>query len=117
MWHQRYRGNKYHAKSTNYDGISYHSKFEAGYAQGLDMRKKAGDIKDWERQVKISLDVNGYHIANYYIDFRIHHNDGTKEYVEVKGFPTDTWRLKFKLTEAILSKDIKKGKIVLTVVK
>lgn len=113
MWYQR-KGNKYGAKSSTYDGIQYHSKLEAKYASDLDLLKKAGEIKDWERQLKISLDVNGYHIANYYIDFVIHHNNGTKEYVEVKGFETEVWRLKWKLTEALLGDqpDIK-----LTVVK
>lgn len=117
MWRQQFRGNKYHAKKTEYDGVQYHSKFEAGFAQGLDMRLKAKEIKGWERQVKISLDVNGYHIANYYIDFVVHHLDKTKEYVEVKGFETDVWRMKWKLTEALLSKEVKKGKVLLTVVK
>lgn len=103
MWRQRNSFSKYKSQSCNYNGILYHSKFEAGYAGELDLRKKANDIKDWERQVKISLDVNGFHIANYYVDFLIHHNDGLKEYVEVKGFETDTWKLKWKLFEALYS--------------
>lgn len=77
------------------------SKFEAGYAAELDLRLKAGDIKAWERQFKISLDVNGRHICNYYCDFRILHNDGTYELVETKGVETETYRLKRKLLEAV----------------
>lgn len=102
MWHLR-KGNKFGAKRSSYNGIQYHSKLEAQYATDLDMLKKAGQIKDWERQVKISLDVNGYHIANYYIDFIVYHTNGTTEYVEVKGFPTEVWRLKWKLFEALYS--------------
>lgn len=98
------RQNKYNASSTIYNNTAYHSKKEAAYAKELDLRKKAGDIKDWERQVRISLDVNGYHICNYYIDFKIIHNDGSIELVEVKGFRTEVWRLKWKLFEAIYSK-------------
>ena len=93
-------GNKYHSKSTQVDGITYHSKFEAGYAEELKLRLMAKDIKDWERQVKLDLKVNGMHITNYYIDFIVHHNDGSKEYVEVKGFETEVWRLKWKILEA-----------------
>ena len=44
---------------------------------------------------------NGYHIANYYIDFVIQENDGTETWKEVKGFETDVWRMKWKLTEAL----------------
>jgi len=39
------RQNKYNAKSTEYGGLIYHSKKEAGYAQELDLRIKAKDIK------------------------------------------------------------------------
>ena len=114
-WRYRYGGNKYHAVSSTYNGISYHSKKEAAYAAELDLRVKAKDIKGWERQKKISLDINGYHICNYYMDFVVEHNDGTFEYVEVKGFETEEWRLKWKLTEAIFSKE--RPDVRLTVVK
>ena len=103
-WYER-RGSKYGAKTTTYNGILYHSKKEAGYAQGLDLLVKSGEINGWERQVKISLDVNGKHICNYFIDFVITHKDGTLEYVEIKGFETDTWKLKWKLFEAIYGHD------------
>lgn len=93
-------GNKYSATSTQYEGITYHSKLEAGYAESLDMRVMAKDIKSWERQVKLDLKVNGTHITNYYIDFVVTHNDGKKEFVEVKGFETDVWRMKWKILEA-----------------
>ena len=105
-WFQK-SGNKYHAVSSVYNGYYYQSKKEAAYAQELDLRKKAGDIKDWERQVKISLDIKArgeqklYHICNYYVDFLIHHNNKSKELIEVKGFETDVWRLKRKLLEAV----------------
>lgn len=110
-----YRKNKYNAKTKQYNGIWYHSKFEASYAKDLDWRIKAGEIKSWIRQAKISLDVNGKHICNYYIDFVVKHNDDSLEYVEVKGFETEVWRLKWKLFEAIYN-EIEPG-AVLTVVK
>lgn len=116
MWYQK-RQNKYNAKSSEYNGIMYHSMKEAGYAMELDLRVKAKEIKKWRRQEKISLDVNGYHIANYYIDFVITHNDGTEEFIEVKGFETEIFRLKWKLTEALLDDKIRTGEIILTLVK
>jgi len=93
--------NKYKAVKQTYNGYSYDSKFEASFAQDLDLRKKAKDITDWERQFKISLDVNGYHLCNYFCDFRIHHNDGSFELVETKGIETEVYRLKRKLLEAL----------------
>ncbi len=99
-WYQK-RGNKYGAKSILYEGKQYHSKREAGYAAELDLLKKAGEIKEWERQIKIPLGVNGCHITNYFIDFKIEHMNGDIEFVEVKGFETDVWRLKWKLFEAL----------------
>jgi hypothetical protein len=79
----------------------YDSKFEAGYAQGLNLRIKAKDIKSYDEQVVLDLNVNGYHVCTYKIDFIIHHNDGSTEYVETKGYPTPVWRLKWKLFEAL----------------
>ena len=129
--------NKYKAISTLYNGTVYHSKLEAQFAEDLDWRVKAKDIKYWERQVKIPINVywdrfnrpvltctdglvlkkkgkEFIHITNYFIDFVVTHNDNTKEYVEVKGVETDLWRQKWKLTEAILGKS---PVVKLTVVK
>jgi len=100
IWIQK-RGNKYHAVSSIYNGSVYQSKKEAAYAQELDLRLRAKDIKKWERQVKISIDINGFHICNYYVDFLITHNDKSKEMVEIKGFETDVFRIKRKLVEAV----------------
>lgn len=100
---RRWGGNKYGSVGTEYGGKQYHSRKEAEYAAELDLRVKAGDIVGWDRQERMSLDVNGQHIANYYVDFTVQHKDGTTEYVEVKGFPTEVWRLKWKLFEALYS--------------
>ena len=94
---------KYHNSTKIYGGLTYDSIKEAQYAEDLDWRVKGKDIKSWERQIKIALDVNGYHICNYYVDFKITHNDGGIEYVEVKGFETEVWRLKWKLFEALIN--------------
>jgi hypothetical protein len=100
MTYLRYNGNKYHAKSTMYEGVVYHSKLEAAYAQELDVRVKAKNIKSWERQVRLELKVNGVKICTYAIDFIVHHNDGSREFVECKGMEMDLWKLKWKILEA-----------------
>lgn len=97
--------NKYNNVRQTYNGKSYDSKMEAQVASKLDFLKKAIDkkdrVKNWEPQYKISLDVNGVHIANYFIDFKVEFEDGRKEFWEVKGMETDLWRLKWKLTKAL----------------
>lgn len=119
---------KYNNKKKEYNGASYHSKLEASYAEMLDFRVKAGDVIKWDKQKKLSIDVNSFHICNYFIDFKVYLSDNSIEYVEVKGFETDTWRLKWRLTQSlfdeltisdnyshiklVLVKDIKKPKIV-----
>lgn len=101
------RGSKYGAKKQEFQGRSYMSKKEAGYAQELELRRKAGEIIEINPQFKLSLDVNGYHIANYYVDFMVILSDGSKELHEVKGFETDVWRMKWKLTEALYQNEYK----------
>lgn len=89
------------AKKTEYNGYLYDSKLEASYAADLDLLIKAGEIKSFDRQVNLDLEVNGYVVCQYRIDFIIHHNDDTLEYVETKGVATDVWKLKWKLFEAL----------------
>lgn len=102
-WKKEYRTkSKYNNKTKQYNGRSYDSIREANHAEELDWRIKAGEIKEVIPQFKISLDVNGKHIANYYVDFKVVKSDGSIEFHEVKGYETDTWRLKWKLTEALL---------------
>ena len=91
------------AKKCDYNNYTYDSKFEAQHAADLDLLVKAGEIKSYEKQVNLDLIVNGYLVCQYRIDFIVHHNDGTLEYVETKGYPTPTWRLKYKLFEALFS--------------
>ena len=95
------QGNKFNAKSQTYNGRNYHSKKEADYAMELDWLKKAKQIKTITPQFKISLDINGVHIANYFMDFKVDLPDGRIEMHEVKGFETDVWRMKWRLAKAL----------------
>jgi len=99
MYYESY-GRKYKNVKQTYDGYHYDSKLEAMYAKELDLRIKAKDIKSWDRQVKLDLRANDIHICNYFVDFKVFHNDGSEELVEVKGYPTALWKLKVKIMEA-----------------
>jgi hypothetical protein len=102
---QAARVHKFNASRTRYGDTIYHSKKEANYAARLDMLKKATDPKDrvayWTRQIRVPLVVKSILIANWYIDFLVHFADGREEYHEVKGFATETYRLKRKLFGAL----------------
>ncbi len=75
------------------------------YARDLRLRLNAGEIEAYESHTRIPLIVNGYHVSDYYIDFVVHHLDGSIEYVETKGLPSAVWVLKFKILEAMISND------------
>ena len=107
------RYNKFNAERQTFDGRSYHSKKEADYAVQLAWLQKAGEIKEITPQFKIDIRVNGKHISNYFIDFRVEYTDGRIELIEVKGFATPEWILKFRLTEALLEEIEPGAKLVL----
>jgi hypothetical protein len=102
---QAARVHKFNASRARYGDTIYHSKKEANYAARLDMLKKAADPKErvayWTRQIRVPLVVKSILIANWYIDFLVHFADGREEYHEVKGFETETYRLKRKLFGAL----------------
>ena len=100
-FHKKVGKNKFNAKKSAYNGYIYDSAKEANYAKELDWRIKEGSVIKWERQHKISLDINGVHIANYFIDFKVWRPNGIIEYHEVKGFETDVWRMKWRISKAL----------------
>ena len=99
---------KYGNQTKQYNGRSYDSIKEAQVAEDLDWQMKAGEIKEIIPQFKISLDVNGKHICNYYVDFKVIKADDSIQFIEYKGFETPDWKLKWKLLEALLD-DIEPG--------
>ena len=94
---------KYGNIREEYRGGRFASKKEARKAQELDLLVRAKEIKGWEKQKKLSLDVNGKHIATYYLDFVIYENDGGITYCEIKSpiTCTEVWKMKWKLAQAI----------------
>lgn len=99
-------GNKFGAKRTLYNGRSYDSKFEAGVAQELDLRLKAGDIKAVEPQFRVDIwcyreDGEKAFCIKHKVDFRIEHNDGSFELIEAKGVETADYKMRRKFLENI----------------
>jgi hypothetical protein len=101
MFTQRY-GNKYGAKKTEFNGRKYDSKFEAGVAQELDLRLKAGDITEIIPQYKLEMwcyRENGLPAfkVGHKVDFRVTNKDGSYTLIEAKGQETTDylWRRKF----------------------
>lgn len=102
-WNKSYR--YFNTAKSTVNGKQYDSKFEGGYAQELELRKKAGDIEDFDSHLRMPLEVNGYVVCDYYIDFAVYYKDGSVEYVETKGYATDVWKLKWKLFCALYEDD------------
>jgi len=103
MFYQRSKWGR--AKKTVVGGIRYDSKFEASQAKELAILLKTGKISGFESHVRIPLEVKGFHVSDYYIDFVVHHLDGTMEYIETKGLKTAVWVLKWKMLEALTHDD------------
>ena len=101
-----YRNNKYNNKKTVYNGFKYDSKKEAEYAFRLDMLIKAKEVLSYDRQVRLNLVVNDLKVCAYIVDFIVTYPDGTIQYVDVKGYKTDVYKLKKKLVKAVLDIDI-----------
>lgn len=95
--------NKYGNKTSVIGGRSFDSKLEAAYYNQLLLRQKAKEIKEIVPQFKLDITVNGKHICNYYIDFKVVLSNDIVEYHEVKGFETDVWKLKWKLATTLYS--------------
>lgn len=94
---------KYLSHKTTVDGIVFDSKDEAKYYEALKIRKYRGEIQNFELQPKFTL-INGfkkdgktYRAITYTPDFTIYHNDGSVEYVDVKGMTTQQGELRIKL--------------------
>lgn len=94
---------KYNNTKTEYNGFKYDSKFEAGVARDLDLRVRAGEIKDWDNQFKVECipyDSNGDPVhkckVSHKVDFRVHELDGSFTLLEAKGFETADYKMRRK---------------------
>lgn len=100
------RYNKYGAKKTEYNGVTFDSKAEAHRAYELDMLKRSGEVIDIEYQPVFEVVVEGKKICKYKADFKVTYSDGHIEIEDVKGVKTPVYKLKKKLVEAIYNIEI-----------
>ena len=100
------RYNKYGAKKTEYNGITFDSKAEAHRAYELDMLKHSGEVTKVEYQPSFDCIVNGKKICKYIADFKVTYADGHVEYEDTKGFKTPVYKIKKKLVEALFDIEI-----------
>lgn len=93
------RPNKYRAKKTTVDNITFDSRAEAIRYCALKVLFRAGHICNLEVQPEFNFKLDGKKIFTYRADFA--YFDGDKRVVEdVKGVKTAVYRLKKKLIES-----------------
>ena len=103
------KSSKFNNVKSEIDGHTFDSNKEAEFYGSLKLKKNAGLIKDFNIQVQYDILVNNIHIAYYYLDFKIENNDGSFEYIDIKGkdkksnkfIKTGVFALKKRLVEAI----------------
>lgn len=95
--------NKYHARRTEIDGVSFDSKAEAARYLELKLLQTAGVIAALEIHPSWQLVVNGVLIGRYTADFSYYDRQAGRDVVEdVKSAPTRTrdYVLRRKLMQA-----------------
>ena len=98
--------NKYGAKKTLVDGITFDSKLEARrYVQLMEMQRHSL-IRELQRQVRYSLDVNSKKIGTYIADFVYTDKTGAEVIEDAKGVLTPLYRRSKKHFQAQYGKTI-----------
>jgi hypothetical protein len=93
--------NKYHAKKTTIDNITFDSIRESQRYNELKMLLRANKIAHLELQVPFQVTINGKKICKYLADFQYVDLETGKVVIEdTKGFRTQVYRLKKRLVEA-----------------
>lgn len=118
---------KYHkTKNNSYNGKVYDSCKEAGEARELDKKIDNGEIVSYQKQVRIDFYIKyrqtddfkplppiiianpepnerrySHYFTSYILDYAVTHNDGTIEFVEVKGLKGDEFKKKWLLLDAV----------------
>ena len=104
---------KYNARRVQYDGIKFDAVIEKDYYLYLKQQKKKGLIKDFSLQPEFVLqpkfEKNGekFQPIKYKADFRVIHNDGSEEIIDVKGMVNAVFSLKKKMFHYHYDEDLK----------
>ena len=88
---------KYNAVRTERHGIKFDSKMEARYYDNLLLRKQAGEVIAFLRQVPFHLPGN----TRYVVDFQEFWSDGSVHFIDVKGMETAQFKMKKKQVEEL----------------
>jgi hypothetical protein len=95
--HHQFKPHKYKAKPTKVDGIRFDSSKEARFFSTLKLLKRSGEVLFFLRQVPIHLPGK----TKLVIDFVVFYADGTVEFIDVKGFETEVFKLKKRQVEEL----------------
>lgn len=101
------KANKYGAKKTFLDGVTFDSRRESEVYADLLIRHRAGEITDLVRQRQFNIVVNGDLIGRYTADFSF--NDLVAQryrVLDVKGVVTREFKRTKKLIKALYNIDI-----------
>lgn len=94
---------KFGAVSCEIDGKKFPSRLERRYYEQLLIRKKAGDVVFFLRQV--AFEIGGG--VKYVTDFMVFLSDGSVEFIDTKGRDTPLSLSKRKILEAMYPVEIK----------
>ena len=95
-WRTSTTSSKYNSTRVSYRGISFQSILERDYYVYLEMLQKSGEIDFFLQQSRFDLEGG----VVYRLDFMVFHNNGLIEFVDVKGYETEMFKLKKKQVEA-----------------
>lgn len=96
----RQRASKFNNENVRLAGYTFDSKAEALHFLVLQDMVKQGEIRSFRYHVPYKLfGKNGTEVGSHETDFEVLNLDGSLEIQEVKGYTTDTWKLKKKLFE------------------
>lgn len=98
----KYHNHKFNAIKTDVDGIKFDSKKEAKYYQELKLKKLAGEIIFFLRQVPFHLPGG----VTYRVDFQEFRADGSVHFIDVKGMKTKDFIMKKKMVEDLYPVEI-----------
>lgn len=98
--------NKYNARKTEVDGITFDSKKEAKRYCELKLMEKAGIISELILQPRYNIEIDGQYICFYKADFSYNDENTNLVVEDVKGMKTPVYNLKKKLVKACHNIDI-----------
>lgn len=100
---KRFVKHKFHARPSEYNGIHFASQLEKKWYINLKLLQQAGEVLFFLRQIPFHLTGN----IVYRADFMVFFTDEHVEIWEIKGFETDSWKIKKKQVEALYPIEIK----------